>query len=139
MAGEWIAYLTGVLCLVGAFFVLVAAIGVVRLDDLYMRMHAASKAGTLGSGVLLVAIALFSSDTSVTLRALAGVVFFLLTAPVSAHLLARAAYMVGYQPCDLTHRDALSQTVEGRATLVAGGGVAPPAAPAANADSESER
>ena len=101
-------YLSGILCLVGAFFVLVAAIGVVRLDDLYMRMHAASKAGTLGSGVLLVALAVYSEDSSVMLRALAGVVFFLLTAPVSAHLLARAAYTIGYKPCDLTKKDALS-------------------------------
>lgn len=101
-------YLTGVLCLVGAFFVLVAAIGVLRLNDLYMRMHAASKAGTLGSGVLLVALAFYSQDSSVVLRALAGVVFFLLTAPVSAHLLARAAYTIGYEPCDLTKEDALS-------------------------------
>lgn len=101
-------YLTGALCLVGAFFVLVAAIGVLRLNDLYMRMHAASKAGTLGSGVLLIALAIYSGDSSVVLRALAGVVFFLLTAPISAHLLARAAYMIGYKPCDLTKNDALS-------------------------------
>jgi len=101
-------YVTGLLCLSGAFFVLVAAVGVLRLNDLYMRMHAASKAGTLGSGVLLVALAVFSADTSVVLRALAGVVFFFLTAPVSAHLLARAAYTIGYKPCDLTREDALS-------------------------------
>lgn len=101
-------YLVGALCVIGAFFVLVAAVGVLRLDDLYMRMHAASKAGTLGSGVLLVALALYSAETDVVLRALAGVVFFLLTAPLSAHLLARAAYTVGYRPCELTQHDALS-------------------------------
>jgi multicomponent Na+:H+ antiporter subunit G len=112
--GEWILYLTGVLCVVGAFFVPVAAVGVLRLDDLYMRMHAASKAGTLGSGVLLIAIAVFSQETDVVLRALAGVVFFLLTAPVSAHLLARAAYIVGYRPCELTRHDALSAQREDR-------------------------
>lgn len=106
-------YLTGVLCLIGAFFVLVAAIGVLRLNDLYMRMHAASKAGTLGSGVLLVALAVYSADSAIVLRALAGVVFFLLTAPISAHLLARASYIVGYKPCDLTKSDALSQ-LEGK-------------------------
>ena len=101
-------YLIGGLCLIGAFFVLVAAIGVLRLNDLYMRMHAASKAGTLGSGVLLIALAFYSEDAAVVLRALAGVVFFLLTAPISAHLLARASYIVGYKPCDLTTSDALS-------------------------------
>jgi multicomponent Na+:H+ antiporter subunit G len=106
------AYATGVLCLIGAFFVLVAAIGLLRLDDLYMRMHAASKAGTLGSGVLLLALALFSHESDVVLRALAAIVFFLLTAPISAHLLARAAYTVGYRPCSLTKHDALSERID---------------------------
>lgn len=105
----WSDVLVGVLAIVGAFFVLVAAIGVLRLDDLYMRMHAASKAGTLGSGVLLIALAIHSADSSVGLRAIAGVVFFLLTAPIAAHLLARAAYLSGYKPCDLTTSDALAQ------------------------------
>lgn len=47
--------LVGSLMLVGASFTFVASIGILRLPDLYSRMHAASKAGTLGSGVLLVA------------------------------------------------------------------------------------
>lgn len=110
---EWVLYGVGLLSLTGAFFVLVAAVGVVRLDDLYMRMHAASKAGTLGSGVLLIALAVFSRETDVVLRAMAGVVFFLLTAPISAHLLARAAYTVGYRPCSLTKHDALAERLEG--------------------------
>lgn len=106
---DLVYYVTGVLCVIGSFFALVASIGVVRLDDLYMRMHAASKAGALGSVVLLIALATYSSEADVVMRALAGVAFFLLTAPVSAHLLARAAYMVGYKPCDLTIKDALAE------------------------------
>lgn len=109
---EWILYTVGILCVIGAFFILVAAIGLLRFPDLYMRMHAASKAGTLGSGVLLIAIAVFSQETEVGMRALAGVFFFLLTAPLSAHLLARAAYSVGYHPCDSTHQDALASSVK---------------------------
>ncbi len=109
LGSEIILYVTGVLCIVGAVFTLIAAIGVLRLNDLYMRMHAASKAGTLGSCVILIAIAIFSGESEVVLRALAGVVFFLLTAPISAHLLARAAYTVGYLPCDLTTSDALAE------------------------------
>ncbi len=101
-------YIAGILCVVGSFFVLVAAIGLLRLDDLYMRMHAASKAGTVGVGGLLAALAVFFGDTDVVLRALAGFIFFLLTAPVSAHLLAKAAYTVGYKPCPQTKHDALS-------------------------------
>jgi multicomponent Na+:H+ antiporter subunit G len=89
-------------------FALVAAIGVLRLGDVYMRMHAASKAGTLGSGLALLAIALYSQELDVFTRAVAGVVFFLLTAPVSAHLLARAAYLAGYRPSPATVIDAMA-------------------------------
>ncbi|MDN2566362.1 monovalent cation/H(+) antiporter subunit G [Aquibium sp. A9E412] len=87
----------GGLMIVGSFFVLVAAIGLLRLPDLYTRMHAASKAGTLGSGVMIIALAVFAEDEATVTRALAGVVFFLLTAPISAHLLAKAAYAAGYR------------------------------------------
>ena len=83
------------LLLVGALFVLVAALGLVRLPDLLMRMHAAAKAGTLGAGLLLIAIAVSSPETSVVARAAATIVFLLLTAPIAAHLIARAAYHTG--------------------------------------------
>jgi multicomponent Na+:H+ antiporter subunit G len=88
------------LILVGSAFVLTAALGLIRLPDLYTRMHAASKAGTLGSCVMLVALAVFADDLSVTTRALGGVAFFLLTAPLSAHLLAKAAHASGLQLWD---------------------------------------
>lgn len=86
----------GLLLLAGAFFSLAASIGLLRLPDLYTRMHAASKAGTVGSGLALVAMAIHSESIGDASRALAGVVFFLLTAPISAHLLAKAAHDVGY-------------------------------------------
>jgi multicomponent Na+:H+ antiporter subunit G len=89
--------LTGLLIIIGAAFTLIAAVGILRLPDLYTRMHAASKAGTLGSGLMLVALAIFAQDQAIVTRALAAVVFFLLTAPISAHLLAKAAYAAGYK------------------------------------------
>lgn len=89
-------YVAGILLVVGAGFALVAAIGLVRLPDFYSRSHAASKAGSVGSGVMLVALAVFTDDHATATRALAGVAFFLLTAPVSAHLLAKAAHAAGY-------------------------------------------
>ena len=91
------AIIAGILILVGALFALVAAIGILRLPDLYSRMHSASKAGTVGSGLMLIALAVVADDFATVTRAIAGVVFFLLTAPISAHLLARAAYGVGYK------------------------------------------
>ena len=83
------------LVIVGSLFALTASIGLLRLPDFYTRMHAASKAGTLGSCVMLIALAIYADDLAVTTRALGGVVFFLLTAPVSAHLLAKAAHASG--------------------------------------------
>ena len=93
------------LLLLGAAFALIAAIGLVRLPDLYTRMHAASKAGTLGSGALLIALALHDGTGGTASCALAGVVFFLLTAPISAHLLAKASYAVGYDMWEHSVRD----------------------------------
>ena len=101
----------GLMLIAGALFALAASIGIIRLKDVYMRTHAASKAGTLGSGVMLLALAVHAGDLAVVTRALAGVVFFLLTAPISAHLLAKAAYAAGYRPCADTKVDALAGTI----------------------------
>lgn len=91
--------IAGALVLFGAAFSLVAAVGVLRMPDLYVRMHAASKAGTLGVGSMLLAVAVHSGgDLSVIARALIAIFFLVLTAPVGAHLLARAAYVSGV-PC----------------------------------------
>jgi multicomponent Na+:H+ antiporter subunit G len=85
----------GVMILVGAFFVLVAAVGILRMPDVYVRMHAATKAGTLGSGLLLLAVAVQAEASDVMLRAVAAVLFLIVTTPVAAHLLGRAAYISG--------------------------------------------
>ena len=100
--------ISAVLLLVGSLFALVASIGLLRLPDLYTRMHAASKAGTMGSCMMLVALAIHASDFGTMSRALAGVVFFLLTAPVSSHLLAKAAYSVGYRLHSSSVRDEMA-------------------------------
>lgn len=93
-----VSAVTSLLVICGALFSLVAAIGINRLPDAFTRMHAASKAGTVGSGLLLLAVGIHAMDFAVFARAVAGFVFFLLTAPVAAHLLARAACRAGYRP-----------------------------------------
>ena len=90
-----------VLMLIGSVFSLLASVGVLRFPDLLTRMHAASKAGAVGGGLLLLAVALVSLDAAVALRALLGIGFLLLTTPVAAHLLAR----VSYQPSERLHQD----------------------------------
>ncbi|AVF02522.1 MAG: monovalent cation/H(+) antiporter subunit G [Devosia indica] len=105
-------YLGGTLLVLGAAFTLLATIGVVRLPDLYTRMHAASKAGAVGGGLILLAVAVLSQDAAVSVRAIIGVMFVLLTTPVSAHLLARASYLTGYRPCNDTVIDDIAQSNE---------------------------
>jgi len=95
-------YVGAVLLLAGAVFVLLATVGVLRFPDLYTRMHAASKAGVVGAGMILLAIAIVSFDSAVALRAIVAIVFLILTTPIGAHLLARAAYKSGYQPTKAT-------------------------------------
>lgn len=89
MIADIVTYLGCAFLILGAAFALLAAIGVLRLPDMYARMHAASKAGALGGGMILLAVALISFDGAVALRAILGTGFLLLTTPVSAHLLAR--------------------------------------------------
>lgn len=78
--------------LLGAGFGFVASLGLLRMPDLPMRLHATSKAGTLGAGLMLFGVALFHADFGVTTRVVVTVLFLLLTGPVAAHLIARAAY-----------------------------------------------
>lgn len=79
----------------GTLFVLLAAIGLVRMPDLYLRISVTTKAATLGIGLVLASAALYFQETSVSTRILAIIFFILLTAPVAAHLLSRASYITG--------------------------------------------
>jgi multicomponent Na+:H+ antiporter subunit G len=98
MLGQLLVYFGCILLVCGAAFSFLAAIGVLRLPDLYTRMHAASKAGAVGGGLVLLAVAFLSQGVAVSLRAFIGIIFLLLTTPVSAHLLARASYFAGHNP-----------------------------------------
>lgn len=82
-----------------------AALGLVRMPDLLTRMHATSKAGALGSGLMVFAVAAAYSDAGITARAIAVMFFIILTAPVAAHALARAGYVVGVEKWSGTVKD----------------------------------
>ncbi len=77
---------------IGSIFVFVGSFGLVRLQDLYCRLHAPTKATTLGLGALLASSVLFFSSTTggISLHEVLVSVFLFLTAPASAHMLARA-------------------------------------------------
>ena len=84
-----------VLLLLGSLFMLLAAIGMVRMPDVLTRMHSSTKSSTLGVGLIMLGVALVFSDFAVGVRALAIVIFMFTTTPVSAHMIARAAYLSG--------------------------------------------
>lgn len=85
--------LLSLLILTGAIFTFVGSLGLVRLRDFYTRLHGPTKATTLGVGCLLVASAVYFSlrDERVSLHEVLVTLFLFITAPVSAHLLAKAA------------------------------------------------
>lgn len=86
-----------------------AALGIFRMPDTFTRMQAATKAATLGCGCLLLAVALHFGETAVTARALLVVIFLFLTAPVAAHVIARATYRAGVALWEHTVLDELAR------------------------------
>jgi multicomponent Na+:H+ antiporter subunit G len=82
------------LTLLGATFMFIAGLAILRMPDVYMRVSAVAKAVTLGIGFLLVALALHFQEVGVTARAFLVITFFFLTSPISAHLIGRAALLV---------------------------------------------
>jgi multicomponent Na+:H+ antiporter subunit G len=86
------------LALLGAFFAGVAAIGIVRMPDIYTRTHAASKSDTLGAVLTIAAVALALQSGLSTAKAVFLVVFMFLTNPTAAHAIARAAEDQGIEP-----------------------------------------
>ncbi len=83
--------ITSVLLLIGAFFILVGSIGLIRLPEFFMRLHAPTKASTLGVGGVLLASIVYAFNESVLIHELIITLFVFVTAPVSAHLLSQAA------------------------------------------------
>lgn len=102
-------FLVAFFVLTGAIFALIGSIGLLRLADFYSRLHGPTKASTLGVGSVLLASSIHFSTTLDTpsLHELLVMGFLFLTAPVSAHLLAKAA-------------------LHGRVPHRSGGGVEPP-------------
>ncbi len=90
-----IEILVSIFVVLGGLFALAAALGVLRLPDVLIRMHASTKAGTLGCGLILVAVAIYFAEGAITARAIAAIIFLILTAPVAAHMIGRAAYKTG--------------------------------------------
>lgn len=87
--------ISAILILLGGLVMLIAAIGIVRMPDLFMRMSAATKSATLGSALMLLSVTIYFGDLSISTRALATILFIFITTPVAAHMIGRAAYFAG--------------------------------------------
>jgi len=98
---DWIL---SALILIGAFFTLVGSIGLFKLPDFYMRLHGPTKATTLGVGAILIASALYFSfkTDDISTHEILVTLFLFITAPVSAHLMAKAALHIKLKQRDGT-------------------------------------
>lgn len=88
---NWAEWLVSSLIIIGSIFALIGSIGLARLPDFMARLHAPTKSTTLGvGGVILGSIVYFSAATGFSWHELLITIFLFLTAPISAHLLAKA-------------------------------------------------
>lgn len=87
-----IEFVTSVLVLIGGAFALLGSIGLARLPDLFTRLHGPTKATTLGIGAMVLGSLIhFNAQGAFTLRELTIILFLFITAPVSAHMISKAA------------------------------------------------
>ena len=94
-----------ILIILGGGFAAVAGLGLLRLPDVLIRMHASTKAGTLGVGLIVLGVSVHFASSLVLTKAILIIVFLFLTAPVGAHLIARAAYRRGIKLWERTLMD----------------------------------
>jgi len=87
--------LASIIVLAGALFSLIAALGIVRMPDLYCRMHAATKAGAFGLSLILIALCLIIPEPRVIIQSVLIIIFFYLTTPIAGQMIGRAATLRG--------------------------------------------
>ncbi|MET0786472.1 MAG: monovalent cation/H(+) antiporter subunit G [Paenisporosarcina sp.] len=100
----------------GVLFIVVTAIGLIRLPDIYTRTHAASKSATLGVMFILLGVFLhfWLVEGHVNTRILLGIVFLFITGPVGGHVIGRSAYLTGVKLWDGSVKDELAPIIAER-------------------------
>lgn len=125
LAAIWpwvVEVLSWVLILAGAFFVLVGMMGLIRMPEVFARMHAASVTDTLGAGFLLVGLMLQAGPSLVTLKLVFILVLLVFTGPVVTHALAQAALHAGVHPVLAEDRRVMAEPDEAAPAAGAGSG-----------------
>ncbi len=97
----WQDVISWISILGGLFFIVVGSIGIVRLPDVYTRLHAAGMTDTMGAGLLLIGLSFQAGLTLVTVRLLMIWAFLLFTSPIGTHALARAALHGKVEPIQI--------------------------------------
>lgn len=120
----------------GAIFAVIAAIGVLRMPDMFCRMHAGTKAGAFGASLLVAGSVLEMGTLRSVIQGLLIIVFFYLTAPVAAQMIGRGGYLRGAALWHRSFHDALegrepyttarARSIQRRAREAGGGHVGPP-------------
>lgn len=82
----------------GIFFIVTGSLGVLRMPDVYCRLHAAGMTDTMGAGFILLGLSFQAGLTLVTVRLVLIYMFLLITSPIATHALARAALSGGVKP-----------------------------------------
>ncbi|MCQ2032065.1 monovalent cation/H(+) antiporter subunit G [Stutzerimonas zhaodongensis] len=101
-----------VFMLAGVIFLFAAVFGLLRFADPLQRIHATTKSGTVGAGLILVGVMIDMGDVQAIFIGSATVVFLMLTIPIAGHLLGRAAYVSGARLAGLHGKDALEGVLE---------------------------
>ena len=109
-------YIGVFLIFIGSLMALVSAIGLIRFQDVYTRSHAATKSSTLGVLLTLTGalIYILAANGYFSVRLVLGIIFVFLTAPISGHLITRAAYRSKVKLADISVQDDLKEVIHGK-------------------------
>ncbi len=96
---------------IGVTLMVIAGFGLLRLPDVFSRMHAGTKAASLGLACILLGVALLLPGSEATVKLVAALIFQVVTAPVAAHVIGRGAYRSGVKLWEGTLYDELGRDV----------------------------
>jgi multicomponent Na+:H+ antiporter subunit G len=103
-AAEVFGWIGGAVVILGSIFMVIGALGLIRMPDVFSRLHGASVSDTFGVGLILVGLVLVAGLTLVSVKLAFLLLLLFLTGPVATHAVARAALDAGVKPCDAEGR-----------------------------------
>ncbi len=111
-----------ILLVLGAFFLLVGSIGLARLPDFFTRLHGPTKASTLGIGAILIASTIYFTVLyqGLSIKEVVIVLFLFITAPITAHMLAKSALHLEQEPVERTRNQHLMAPAKDRESAATG-------------------